>query len=62
MSFPVRLPSQLQAQLLPGMPVLKQAQGLENHGQEEGEQRHRHVHCIAAKPIVVLGQILGAIE
>lgn len=61
-SFPGGLPGQLQSQLLPGMPVLEQAQCLENHWQEEREQRHRHVHRVAAKPIVMLGQVLGAAE
>jgi len=55
-------PSQLKAQLLPGMPVLKQSQGLEYHGQEEGEQGHGHVHRIATQPVVVFGQILRAVD
>jgi len=56
------LPSQLQTQLLPGMPVLEQTQCLEYHGQEEGEQGHGHVHRIATQPVVMLGQILRAVN
>lgn len=44
------------------MPVLEQTQCLEYHGQEEGEQGHGHVHRIATQPVVMLGQILRAVN